>query len=178
MKGEFVLTSDGWEIRFASGDFLPVDADLAYEASGYDQAVLDETRKLCGILRIRAKTNLEAAIILADLRTGLERARKIKAQRAHDRDMDFSSCRRPRPLRRRDATSAILYLSTRGDMMGTYSTQEYLDTFGGMPEPGETYQDDPDAARDAMEERTREEYKANDAAADAAIESFVVKTMR
>ncbi len=40
--------------------------------------------------------------------------------------------------------------------MGTYSFGEYLDTFGGMPEPGETYPDDPDALRDALEEEARE----------------------
>lgn len=95
MPGEVVLADDGWEIRSESGEFVPVHADLAYEASGYDQAVLDETRKLCDVLRIRAKTNLEAAIILVELRAGLERARHIKAQRAHNRDMDLSSCRRP-----------------------------------------------------------------------------------
>lgn len=49
--------------------------------------------------------------------------------------------------------------------MGTYSYSEYLETFGGPPEPGETYPDDPDAARNALEE-----YTANDAAADAAID--------
>ncbi len=39
--------------------------------------------------------------------------------------------------------------------MGTYSFGEYLDTFGGMPEPGETYPDDPDTAREALEEEER-----------------------
>lgn len=34
-------------------------------------------------------------------------------------------------------------------MMGTYSSDEYLDTFGGLPEPGETYPADPDTVRDA-----------------------------
>lgn len=38
--------------------------------------------------------------------------------------------------------------------MGTYSTSEYMDIFGGLPEPGETYPDDPDAVRDAVEEWT------------------------
>lgn len=32
--------------------------------------------------------------------------------------------------------------------MGTYTYGEYLETFGGTPDPGETYPDDPDAARD------------------------------
>jgi hypothetical protein len=36
--------------------------------------------------------------------------------------------------------------------MGTYSYLEYLETFGGPPEPGETYPDDPDALRDMLEE--------------------------
>lgn len=39
--------------------------------------------------------------------------------------------------------------------MGTYSTQEYLDMFGGLPEPGETYPDDPDAVCDELEEEIR-----------------------
>lgn len=37
--------------------------------------------------------------------------------------------------------------------MGTYSYSDYLDTFGGPPEPGETYPDDPDALRDALDMR-------------------------
>lgn len=36
--------------------------------------------------------------------------------------------------------------------MGTYSTWEFYETFGGWPEPGETFPDDPDAARDARED--------------------------
>lgn len=40
--------------------------------------------------------------------------------------------------------------------MGTYSTQEFIDTFGGLPEPGETYPDDLDAVRDEVRESVRE----------------------
>lgn len=36
--------------------------------------------------------------------------------------------------------------------MGTYSWQEHVDLFGGLPEPGETYPDDPDALRDQAKE--------------------------
>lgn len=36
--------------------------------------------------------------------------------------------------------------------MGTYGTWEFYETFGGWPEAGETYPDDPDAARDAARE--------------------------
>lgn len=41
--------------------------------------------------------------------------------------------------------------------MGTYTTQEYLDMFGGLPERGETYPDDPDILRDMEEQRDRDE---------------------
>lgn len=41
--------------------------------------------------------------------------------------------------------------------MGTYSFGEYLDTFGGMPEPGETYPDDPDALRDEIEDHKHDD---------------------
>lgn len=35
--------------------------------------------------------------------------------------------------------------------MGTYSFTEWLDTFGGLPEPGDSvYPDDPDALRDEL----------------------------
>lgn len=34
--------------------------------------------------------------------------------------------------------------------MGTYGYGEFLETFGGEPEPGETFPDDPDAVREAM----------------------------
>jgi hypothetical protein len=36
--------------------------------------------------------------------------------------------------------------------MGTLSFWEHYETFGGMPEPGETYPDDPDAARDERDD--------------------------
>lgn len=39
--------------------------------------------------------------------------------------------------------------------MGTYSYDEFLSTFGGPPEPGETYPSDPDALIDAMREECR-----------------------
>lgn len=42
--------------------------------------------------------------------------------------------------------------------MGTYSYGEYLDTFGGPPEPGETYPDDPDALRDRLREEDMERH--------------------
>lgn len=35
--------------------------------------------------------------------------------------------------------------------MGTYSTQDFIDLFGGLPERGEAYPD-PDALRAAQEE--------------------------
>lgn len=40
--------------------------------------------------------------------------------------------------------------------MGTYDAGEWLETFGGLPEPGEAYPADPDAVRDAYEEAQRE----------------------
>lgn len=39
--------------------------------------------------------------------------------------------------------------------MGTYSYDEFVDLFGGPPEPGETYPSDPDALIDAMREERR-----------------------
>jgi len=79
--GEVVLTTDGWEVRITGEPALPVHVDLAYEATGYNQTVLDETRKLCGVLRSRPKHDHETATILQDLRAGLERARAMKARR-------------------------------------------------------------------------------------------------
>ena len=79
---ELRLTRDGWEVR--GGDLekpLALSVDLAYEMSGYDQRVLDETRKLCGDLRFPAKKNKRLAEDLADLRAGLARARQMKAAR-------------------------------------------------------------------------------------------------
>lgn len=40
--------------------------------------------------------------------------------------------------------------------MGTYTVSEYLEMYGGLPEPGECVPDDPDAVRDDLEERERE----------------------
>lgn len=40
--------------------------------------------------------------------------------------------------------------------MGTYTTSEFMDAFGGLPEPGEAIPDDPDALRDQAEERERD----------------------
>ena len=40
--------------------------------------------------------------------------------------------------------------------MGTYSYGEHLDMYGGPPEPGECYPDDPDAVRDEIEEQRRD----------------------
>lgn len=39
--------------------------------------------------------------------------------------------------------------------MGSYTTQEFLDTFGGLPEPGDPQWlgPDPDDIRDALDER-------------------------
>lgn len=79
---ELRLTQDGWEVR--GGDLkepLPVHADIAYEMSGFDQRVLDETRKLCGELRFPAKKNRVIRQQLGDLRSGLARARALKAAR-------------------------------------------------------------------------------------------------
>lgn len=79
---ELRLTRDGWEVR--GGDLeepVPVHVDMAYEMSGFDQRVLDETRKLCGELRIPAKKSRVIREQLDDLRAGLERARAMKAER-------------------------------------------------------------------------------------------------
>jgi hypothetical protein len=84
---ELRLTRDGWEVR--GGDLkepLPVHADMAYEMSGFDQRVLDETRRLCGELRFPAKRSHVIRQQLADLRAGLERARAVKAARAASTD--------------------------------------------------------------------------------------------
>ncbi len=48
--------------------------------------------------------------------------------------------------------------------MGTYSFWDYYETFGGLPEPGETYPDDPDALRDMMEEEEIERWAEADVA--------------
>ena len=79
---ELRLTFDGWEVFIPGHDPIPVHADYAYELSGYDQAVLDATRKLCGELRFKAKKHAATAEILSDLRAGLRRAAQIKEQRA------------------------------------------------------------------------------------------------
>lgn len=47
--------------------------------------------------------------------------------------------------------------------MGTYSFWDYYETFGGTPEPGDTYPDDQDALRDAW----REEHDQDDEAIQA-----------
>lgn len=39
--------------------------------------------------------------------------------------------------------------------MGMYSTQEFMDLFGGMPEPGEAYDPDPDRRRDEARDNLR-----------------------
>lgn len=80
---ELRLTRDGWEMR--GGELkepIPVHVDMAYEVSGFDQRVLDETRKLCGELRFPAKKNRVIREQLEDLRAGLTRARTMKANRA------------------------------------------------------------------------------------------------
>lgn len=84
---ELRLTRDGWEVR--GGDLkepLPVHPDMAYEMSGFDQRVLDETRRLCGELRFPAKKNRVIREQLDDLRAGLRRAAAIKAARQEASD--------------------------------------------------------------------------------------------
>jgi hypothetical protein len=78
---ELRLTRDGWEVHGGDYDHLPLPVNLAYEASGFDQRVLDETRKLCGDLRIPAKKNRTIRETLDALRAGLAEARKVKAER-------------------------------------------------------------------------------------------------
>ena len=56
---------------------------------------------------------------------------------------------------RNGATAAFIFNERQS--MGTYTTQEYLDMFGGLPERGETYPDDPDILRDMEEQRDRDE---------------------
>jgi hypothetical protein len=51
--------------------------------------------------------------------------------------------------------------------MGWYSSSEWLETFGGPPEPGEAYPDDPDALRDRIEEDEMGNVERDDALADA-----------
>jgi hypothetical protein len=83
---ELRLTRDGWEAR--GGELeqpVPLTVDQAYEVSGFDQRVLDETRKLCGDLRFSAKKRPAVRERLDGLRAGLERARAIKAERANAR---------------------------------------------------------------------------------------------
>lgn len=43
--------------------------------------------------------------------------------------------------------------------MGNYSSEEFLETFGGLPEPGEAYPSDPDALRDRLEEEERDRHE-------------------
>lgn len=40
--------------------------------------------------------------------------------------------------------------------MGTYDAGEWLEMYGGLPEPGEAYPADPDLVRERAEERERE----------------------
>jgi hypothetical protein len=80
---ELRLVKDGWEVWGGEVEEpIPVHPDYAYEISGYDQRVLDETRRLCGEMRARAKRSKVARKQLEDLRAGLARAREIKAKRA------------------------------------------------------------------------------------------------
>lgn len=83
MNAELRLTVDGWEVVTPeAAEPIPVHTDLAYEMSGFDQAVLDATRKLCGELRFTAKKHAPTAEILEDLRAGLRRAAAMKQERA------------------------------------------------------------------------------------------------
>jgi hypothetical protein len=78
---ELRLTRDGWEVHGGDYDHLPLPVNAAYEAAGFDQRVLDETRKLCRDLRFEAKKNRTVRKTLEELRAGLADAAKLKAER-------------------------------------------------------------------------------------------------
>lgn len=76
------LLEDGWQIAGPNLQHpVPISVAHAYEVSGYAQDVLDETRRLCGLLRIRKKDK-RAQENLATLRASLAEARQIKEKRS------------------------------------------------------------------------------------------------
>lgn len=78
---ELRLVNDGWEMWGGEIDQpIPVSVEMAYEASGFDQRVLDKTRQLCGDLRAKARRSPATREQLEDLRASLAKAREVKAQ--------------------------------------------------------------------------------------------------
>lgn len=85
---ELQLTQDGWQVYGGEAFPEPVQIPVAraYELAqmeGRSQAVLDETRKHCGTLRLRAMqqrgvAKAETEATLSKLRFELEDARKLK----------------------------------------------------------------------------------------------------
>jgi hypothetical protein len=80
------LTDDGWQVYDGESPTpTPVSVSLAYEIAqrdGHGQDVLDQTRQLCGKLRLDAKRRdgrgRRAAQNLLSLRDGLAAARAIR----------------------------------------------------------------------------------------------------
>lgn len=78
-KEQLQLTDQGWLLYGGSIKYpQPVSVVIAYEALGYDQAVLDQTRRLCGALRLRKPQSRQQKQLLVELRAGLARARELK----------------------------------------------------------------------------------------------------
>jgi hypothetical protein len=76
------LLEDGWQVAGPNLRLpIPLSVALAYEMSGYGQDVLDETRHLCGILRLR-RGDKTAQENLTLLRKQLADARKVKEARS------------------------------------------------------------------------------------------------
>lgn len=70
------LTLDGWRVTYPDKSVIKLTVKQAYIASDFDQDVLDETRVLCGRLRLMKRTD-----ILRKLRHELTQARKLKEER-------------------------------------------------------------------------------------------------
>lgn len=81
---ELRLTNQGWEVHGGDYEHVLLPVNLAYEVSGFDQKVLDATRKLCGDLRSAAKKSNHVNETLKELRAGLVEAAKVKAQREQE----------------------------------------------------------------------------------------------
>lgn len=84
------LVANGWRLWPGEHkDYLPLTTAEAYEiacrSEGIDeQQVLDQTRRLCGDLRMAAKRKASVATTLSMLRGELAQARELKARREEE----------------------------------------------------------------------------------------------
>lgn len=77
------LLLDGWQVNGPNLQHpVPLTVPEAYKASGYAQDVLDETRHLCGTLRVSYRHSKKHQSTLARLRKELAQARRIKEERS------------------------------------------------------------------------------------------------